>query len=136
MTISSWLPAFAGMTLLVLSACAGSSRHLKAGKTLEGEVVEAEGLAPYNASDLPGTKAASLAAAQRSAVELVVGVYVNAKTRVEKSVAIEQNILARSGGYIKRYEILSEGRSGDWYKTRIRALVSTKDLHDDLDARG
>src|SRR5437879_10733266 len=136
MTLSRWIPACAGMTVLMMSACAGSRTHLKTGKTLEGEVVEAEGMAPYKADDLPGTKAAALAAAQRSAVELVVGVYVNAKTRVDKAVAIEQNILTRSGGYIKRYEILSEGRSGDWYKMRIRALVSTKELHDDLDARG
>src|SRR5882724_3347767 len=121
---------------LTLSACASSKGRLTKGKTLEGEVVEAEGMAPYKADDLTGTQAASLAAAQRSAVELVVGVYVNAKTRVEKAVAIEQSILTHSGGYIKRYEILSQERSGDWYKTRIRALVSTKDLHDDLDSRG
>ena len=130
--IASWM----FVAVLVLSGCASSNPHLKTGKTLEGEVVEAEGMAPYRADDLPGTKAAALAAAQRSAVELVVGVYVNAKTRVDKAVAIEQNILTHSGGYIKRYEILSEGRSGDWYKTRIRALVSTKEVHDDLDSRG
>src|SRR5882724_5756467 len=112
--------------VLALAACSGSRTHLKNGKTLEGEVVEAEGIAPYQAEDLPGTKAASLAAAQRSAVELVVGVYVNAKTRVEKAVAIEQSILAKTSGYIKRYEIMSEGRDGAWYKTKIRALVSTQ----------
>ena len=121
---------------LALSGCAGSSKRLKTGKTMGGEVVEAEGLVPYHSDDLPGTKAAALAAAQRSAVELVVGVYVTAKTRVEKSVAIEQNILSKTAGYVKRYEILSEGRSGDWYKMRIRALVATGDIHDDLDSMG
>jgi hypothetical protein len=131
-----WIPACAGMTALMLSACAGSNRHLKTGKTVEGEVVEAEGIAPYKADDLPGSKAAALAAAQRSAVELVVGVYVNAKTRVDKAVAIEQNILTRASGYVKRYEILSEGPSGPWYKMRIRALVATGDLHNDLDSQG
>lgn len=131
-----YLPHLGLIAAMALTACAGSKSHLKTGKTLEGEVVEAEGLVPYNSLDLPATKAAALAAAQRSAVELVVGVYVNAKTRVDKAVTIEQNILSRTSGYIKRYEILSEGRSGDWYKMRIRALVSTKDLHDDLDSRG
>src|ERR1700704_1081523 len=91
---------------VALAGCASNK-----GRLTKGEVVEAEGMAPYNAEDLAATKAASLAAAQRAAVELVVGVYVNAKTRVEKAVAIEQDILTRSGGYIKRYEILSEGRS-------------------------
>ena len=121
---------------LTLTACASSKGRLTKGKTLEGEVVEAEGLAPYKADDLPGTKAASLAAAEKAAIELVVGVYVNAKTRVDKAVAIEQSILTHSNGYIKRYEILSEGKSGEWYKTRIRALVSTKELRDDLEAAG
>jgi len=122
--------------VFMLTACAGSSKRLKTGKTVEGEVVEAEGLVPYQEGDLPATKAAALAAAQKSAIELVVGVYVTAKTRVEKAVAIEQNILTHSNGYIKRYEILSEGRSGDWYKMRIRALVSTQQIHEDLDSLG
>ncbi len=121
---------------LMLSACAGSQQHLKTGKTVDGEVVEAEGMAPYRADDLPGTRAAALAAAQRAAVDLVVGVYVSASTRVEKAVAIEQNILTRSNGYVKRYEVLSEGRSDEWYKLKIRALVSTQELRDALDSRG
>lgn len=137
--ISTFAHRFGCLTVaavLGLSGCAGSSKRLKTGKTMGGEVVEAEGLVPYHEEDLPGTKAAALAAAQRSAVELVVGVYVTAKTRVEKSVAIEQNILSKTAGYVKRYEILSEGRSGDWYKMRIRALVATGDIHDDLDTMG
>jgi hypothetical protein len=128
--------AVALAAVFTLTACAGSSKRLKTGKTVEGEVVEAEGMAPYSEEDLPGTKAAALAAAQKSAVELVVGVYVTAKTRVEKAVAIEQNILTKSSGYVKRYEILSEGRAGSWYKMRIRALVSTAEIHEELDTLG
>jgi len=128
--------AFAAGSALLLAGCAGSSRQLKNGKSSEGEVVEAEGMTPYNADDLPGTKAAALAAAQRSAVELVVGVYVNAKTRVDKAVAIQNQILTNTSGYVKRYEILSEGRDGQWYKMRIRALVATGDLRNDLDSLG
>ncbi len=125
------------VSALALTACAGSKKdRLVKGKTLEGEVVEAEGSAPYNAADLAGTKAASLAAAQRAAIELVVGVYVSGRTRVDKAVAIEQNILTHSSGYIKRFEILSEGRSGEWYKTKIRALVSTKELREELESSG
>src|SRR5579864_3810002 len=119
---------------IALNGCAHS--RIKSSKSSEGEVVEAEGTAPYRADDLPGTKAAALAAAQRSAVELVVGVYVSARTKVDKAVAIEQYILTKADGYVKRYEILSEGRSGDWYKVRIRALVSTQSIHDDLDSLG
>ncbi|HVO32920.1 MAG TPA: hypothetical protein VMU17_03335, partial [Elusimicrobiota bacterium] len=81
-------------------------------------------------------KAAALAAAERAAVELVVGVYVNAKTQVDKAVAIQSSILTHATGYIKRYAVLSEGRNGDWYKMKIRALVSTQALHQDLDQLG
>jgi len=120
---------------LLVAGCATSTR-IKKTQGEEGEIVVAEGIAPYRADDLPGTKAASLAAAQRSAVEQVVGVYVNAKTRVEKAVAIEQSILAKTSGYVKRYEILSQAQDGEWYKTKIRALVSTQQLHQDLDSLG
>src|SRR5208283_1974039 len=105
MTWKSWFSGFLAASLIA-TGCATSSRVTK-GKGEEGEIVIAEGISPYKAEDLPGTKAASLAAAQRSAVELVVGVYVNAKTRVEKAVAIEQSILTKTSGYVRRYEILS-----------------------------
>src|SRR5258706_9385850 len=116
----------------LLIGCAGSHRHLKVGQTQDGEVVEAEGLAPYNAKDLVQTKRASLSDAQRNAVEKAVGVFVSAQTRVEKAVAIENNILSRTEGYVKKYEILKEWTEKDFYKTKIRALVAIKDLEADL----
>lgn len=115
---------------IALSSCSGS--RLKVGKSVDGEVVEAEGLAANDPKDLIGTKRASLTDAQRNAVEKAVGVYVSARTLVEKAVAIENNILARSDGYVKKYDILSEGPSGDLYRTRIRALVSLKEIEQDL----
>src|SRR5947207_166786 len=63
-----------------LVGCAGNKSRLKLGKTSEGEVVEAEGLAPYNSKDLIATKKASLTDAQRNAVEKAVGVFVSART--------------------------------------------------------
>jgi hypothetical protein len=116
--------------LLLIVGCA--SNRLRVGKSAEGEVVEAEGLAPYNAKDLIATKRASLTDAQRTAVEKAVGTYITARTRVDKAVAIENNILARSEGYVKKYEILKESIEGDLYKTRIRALVAMSTLESDL----
>jgi hypothetical protein len=121
---------------VVLAGCSGSRANLKKSAHAGDEIVESEGMAPYKSDDIPGSRAAALAAAQRSAVELVVGVYVNAKTRVDKAVAIENNIIANTQGYVKKYEVLSEGKSGDYYKVRIRALVSTEKLHQDLDSLG
>lgn len=118
--------------MVVLSACAGGKSRLKLGQTDAGEVVEAEGLAPHNPKDLIATKRASLVDAQRNAIEKAVGVYVSARTMVEKAVAIENNILAKSAGYVKKYDILSEGPRDDLYYTRIRALVSLREIEQDL----
>ncbi len=117
---------------VILAGCSGSKHRLKLGKSAEGEVVEAIGYSPYNPKDILLTKQASLADAQRKAVEKVVGVFVSARTLVEKSVAIENNILSRTDGYIKKYDVQSEGPEGDLYKTKIRALVALKDLEADL----
>lgn len=123
---------------LLLTSCATTHKEprLKVGKGMGGEVVVAEGTAPYQADNLPASRAAALAAAQRQAVELVVGVYVSARTRVDKAVAIENNILSKTEGYVKRYEIISEGRDGQWYKMKIRALVLTDSLRGDLNSLG
>ncbi len=118
--------------LLLLVGCAGSKSRLKLGKTAEGEVVEAEGLTP-NEGKILDIKRASLVDAQRNAVEKAVGVFVSGKTMVEKAVAIENNILSKTDGYIKKFDVISEGPAeNNLYRTRIRALVAVKDLQNDL----
>ncbi|MFA5138087.1 MAG: hypothetical protein WC728_02555 [Elusimicrobiota bacterium] len=116
------------------AACAHS--RLKLGVDSEGEVVDAEGLVPCIETDMPMTKANALAAAQRSAVERVAGVFIAADTRVKKAMAIDQNILAKTAGYVKKYDILEEARDGQYYRTRIRALVSFERLQADLRSIG
>lgn len=132
MRISFHTVLSAVLAVSMLSACAGNRSRLKVGQQAGGEVVEAEGLAPYNADDLIETKRGSLSDAQRNAVEKAVGVFVSARTRVEKAVAIENNILTRTDGYVRKYDILDEGPQGDLYHTRIRALVALKEIEKDL----
>ncbi|MBI3298139.1 MAG: hypothetical protein HYZ75_08245 [Elusimicrobia bacterium] len=114
---------------LALAGCAGS--RLKLGATEDGEVIEAEGWSPIEA-DLLATKRRSLIEAQKKAVERVVGVFISAKTRVSQAVAVDQNILANVGGYVKRYDLVSERREDGFYKTVIRAHVLYKKLGADL----
>src|SRR5437868_4847879 len=101
---------YSSLTLLVAATfilgCAGSRSKLKVGQTAGGEVVEAVGYAPHNPQDMIATKRASLVDAQRNAVEKAVGVIVSARTLVDKAVAIENNILAKTDGYVKKYDIL------------------------------
>jgi len=115
----------------MVGGCSGKSR-LKMGQTDEGEVVEAVGYAPYEPKNLIATKRASLTDAQRNAVEKAVGVYISAKAMVEQAIQIENNILAKTEGYVRKFDIVKEEVEGDLYKTTIRALVALKDLEADL----
>src|SRR5258706_8115750 len=128
--------AFALMLLLPSMAfvgCAGSKSRLKVGETSEGEVVEAEGLSAVT-DDLIGTKRAALADAYKNAVEKVVGVFISARTMVDKAVTIQQNILGKTDGYVKKHEIIREGKEADGiYHTHIRALVSYQQVKHDLE---
>ncbi|MBI4668114.1 MAG: hypothetical protein HY747_02830 [Elusimicrobia bacterium] len=125
-------------TLLALFAffigsCASTER-LKVGAVAGGEVVEAEGSCPIVSGDTRGAKECSLRDAQKKAVEKVIGVYISAKTRVEKAVTIEQNILANTEGYISKYDVIKEGREADFYNTKIRAMVLFQKIGDELKA--
>jgi hypothetical protein len=122
--------------LLTVSLCACATGRLKVGPAKGGEVVEVEGWSPYDKADLMGTKKRSLIEAQKKAVERVVGVFISAKTRVSKAVAVNQNILADVGGYIKKYDIVKEWQEDGFYKTRIRALVKYQKVGKDLRSAG
>ncbi len=109
---------------LISSACAGG--RLRVGPAKGGEVVEVEGMTPFDPNDLAAVKRRSLAEAQKKAVERVLGVYISAKTRVAKTVIVNQNILANVSGYIRKYDVLREWEADGFYWTRIRALVRYK----------
>ena len=92
-----------------------------------GEQVIAEGVAPYS-GDLASARQSALAAAQRSAVEQVAGVFVTGQTQVQDAVALKQKILAATQGYIKRYKIISQAKEGDYYRVKIKAQVLVQDI--------
>ncbi|MEW6087615.1 MAG: hypothetical protein AB1498_04865 [bacterium] len=127
--------------VFILSAC-GSSRPYKQEPAKTGEekeeiaVVEAEGIVNIKNNDIVSAKKRALSDAQKNAVEMAVGVYVNATTRVEKSMLVEQKILSKTGGYIKKYKILSEGAQDNLYKTKIEAVVKIEEINKDLSDAG
>lgn len=127
------------LSVLVLGACASSGTNIKGSAKEEKEITEvvlAEGLASVLNNDLLDAQKRALAEAQRNAVEMTVGVYVNAATRVEKAILVDQQILSKTNGYIKKYKIISEGREGDFYKTKIEALVKIEAVNKDLNLLG
>lgn len=130
------------ISFLILSACATSRPNIRDIQTKESadrertEVIRATGMTPLVNNDLVEAKKRALAEAQKSAVEMTVGVYVNAATRVEKAIMVDQQILSKTNGYIKKYKILSEGREGEFYKLTIEALVKIEDINKDLSILG
>jgi len=116
---------------LVLGGCAGNRPRLQVGSTVEGEVVEAKGMCPI-VEDKVSARKCALAEAQKGAVEKVLGVFISARTRVEKALVIEQNILAKTDGYIKTYEIIEEHTKAKFYHVTIRALIPPKNLEADV----
>ena len=84
---------FYSTAALFLNGCASAQKQrLKLGETVDGEVVEAEGLSAVT-NDLIATKRASLADAYKNAIEKVVGIFISARTMVDKAITIQQNIL-------------------------------------------
>ncbi|OGS12423.1 MAG: hypothetical protein A2234_05320 [Elusimicrobia bacterium RIFOXYA2_FULL_58_8] len=113
--------------LLAAIGCTGGRRS-SVNPAYETEVVEAEGMAPVIDNDTEGAKKTSLAEAMKSALGLVVGIYISQDSLVAKSVLIDESITSQTAGYIEKYEILKERLDGDFYKTRIRAHVRKEDL--------
>ncbi|HCJ67410.1 MAG TPA: hypothetical protein DHV62_08850 [Elusimicrobia bacterium] len=109
-----------------LIGCATGKVAIK--PTPGAELVEAEGQAPIIKDDLVGAKNTALSEAQRSALGMVVGVYVSGETLVSKATLLEENILGQTQGYIEKYAVIKEWREGDFYKTRIKAAVRKEDL--------
>jgi len=87
-------------------------------------------------NDVNAARERALMQAQRRAVELVVGVFVNAATLVGKAQLVDSQIYSKTNGYVKTYEVLSEKRDGDSFKMKMKAYVKVGDVNRDLDAVG
>lgn len=71
--------------------------------------------------------------AQRSAVEQVVGVFIQSDTEMENFEIKRDRVLSQSSGYIRRFDILDSGRDDDGlYFAKIAAEVSSETIRDDL----
>jgi len=112
---------------LAMAGCASNKTVIKAASP-NSEVVVADGMAPIINNDITGARKTSLHEAMKSALGLVVGVYVSQEALVSKAMLIEDNITSQTEGYIEKYDVLKEWRDGDFYKTQIKALVRKEDL--------
>jgi hypothetical protein len=114
----------AACVLLGLTAgCAGVGTRGDADGGRREIVVDAEGWAPIQGSDVLGARHRALVEAQKKAVEKAVGVTLRARTRVDDAVNVKQSIVANMGGTIGRYEVTSEAEQGGFVKVGIHAVV-------------
>jgi hypothetical protein len=116
--------------LLGLSLLVGACGSLRVGPKGEGEYVIAESLVPYDENDLRQTKKDGVTAAQRAAVEKVAGVFISSATTVEQAQLVEDKIVSKTAGFIRRSHVLKAYRKGDEWYTRIKAMVLVKDIGD------
>ncbi len=66
-------------------------------------------------------KDAALKDAMRNAVESIVGIFIDSRTLVDKSIVALDDIYAKSQGFVKNIKILNEMQKGDFY--RITAQI-------------
>ncbi|MCP4631698.1 MAG: hypothetical protein GY855_02135 [candidate division Zixibacteria bacterium] len=77
--------------------------------------------------------------ALRKSVEQAMGTMISAESIVENSMLIQDNIYSKTQGYVKSFEIVSEGLSSNIpnvYEATITATVSEADIKSDLVALG
>ena len=97
--------------------------------------VQASGLGFIAAGDQAGAFAQAKKAAMREAVEIGVGTLLSAETKVGNFAVIADQVLTRTEGYIRSYEILNQGAiDEETYEVEIEAVVELGNLHRRLDA--
>ena len=85
--------------------------------------VQGEGLATIYPADLARTQAEALEAAFRDAVEKASGIIVESETSTRNFELVRDEVLTRSKGYIRDYQITGKGEERGVYVTRISAQV-------------
>ena len=95
--------------VLTLSACSS----LRIGPKGEGEYVEAESLVPYDENNLKQMKKDGILAAQRAAVEKVAGIFISSATTVDQAQLVEDKIVSKTAGFIRRSHVQKSYRKGD-----------------------
>lgn len=85
--------------------------------------------------DVARAKDEAVQDALRNAIEQTVGTMVSSETLAENFAVVDDRIYQQTRGYIQKYEILEQGkRDAMLYEVKVRALVKTAQLQDDLEA--
>ena len=99
------------------------NRAAGAQDTGEAVVVEATGLGAFKKDDPARAREEAMEAAQREAVEKASGVIISSESLMKNFELVQDEVLSRSKGFIRKYDVLKEGSDGQMYTVIIRAEV-------------
>ena len=97
--------------------------------------VQSIGVGGIMYNDVGAARDRAIDDALRKAVEQTLGTYIDAQTKVENYMVVEDRILSWSRGYVKNYQILSEGKkTPESYEVVMQATVDMTNLASDANA--
>lgn len=97
--------------------------------------VQAIGTGSITYGDVAAARDRAISDAQRKAVEQCLGTFIDAQTKVENYMVVEDRILNWTRGYVKNYRIMSEyKKTPELYEVQIDAMVDMSDLSKDVNA--
>ncbi len=108
---------------------------LKTGVSISQEytAINVKGTGAIIEEDRANARDMAIKDAKRKAVEQVAGTFVTSETYIKNFMMVEDNILTQSEGYVRNYEILSEGEADRYtYEVEIKAEVSQGSIVEDL----
>ncbi|MDW7680035.1 MAG: flagellar assembly protein T N-terminal domain-containing protein, partial [bacterium] len=98
------------------------------------QLVNSQGVASIFSNDVGLARDQAIDDALRKAVEQTLGTFVQSSTLVENNMLVEDNILSWSNGYVRRHQVISEGKSDPTtYQVTIEAEVELANLKNDWD---
>jgi len=98
----------------------------------EVATVTVDGVGAIIEGHIPNARDRAIDDALRKAVEQASGVVVSSESVQENFQLVEDKILSRAKGYVKKYEIVKEQREEDIYRVSIQAQVAMEILAQDL----
>ncbi len=97
-------------------------------------LIQATGYGAHYPNDLARSREEALEAAFRDAVEQASGVFISTATETRNFELVRDEVLTRSEGFVRRYEVVREGLGGEVYTIVIDAEVEKAAFIDDMNA--
>ena len=126
LSIKTVQPALLALLLLIATPAAAQQQAGPGAVQVRGE-----GIVGF--TDPARSRSDAVEAAQRDAVEKAVGVMIESETAMQNFNLVKDEILSRSKGFIRTYNVVQEGRDRELYKVIIDAIVVKAAFVKDLD---